>query len=181
MAIMVITDKFVRQEDGKWQAEITGFSGLLQVEHASSEYDCLNVLGMMSGQTPTHQKSVFGRRATARLDFPSTMTLILSCERKPVSVAYATFDGGSGSGGSGGSSTVDYSVDIANLKAQMAEQIALNELQQQQIEKNADDNDAQQHQIDANTELNERQEQGIGEDAASDLINSVFGKKTPTE
>lgn len=48
--------------------------------------------------------------------------------------------------------------------------------QQEQIDKNATDNQVQQEQIDANTALNERQEQGIGEEAANELVNSIFGK-----
>lgn len=79
---------------------------------------------------------------------------------------------------------------ISVLQQDLEEQKAINDQQQQQINENAErdtdlqrqlnENDqrdnSQQAQIDANTELNEAQERGIGEEAAAELVRSVFGK-----
>lgn len=134
MAIINITRNFTKNaETGRYTAQVAGFNGYLQIERESVGMDTgFYIMAQLEGMTPTGVHYSAKRNDLVRLDYPESMMLIVESST-PVKNCMIAMVSGSGSGEAS-------SEAVAKLQQQMAEQIALNEMQQEQIERNTESN-----------------------------------------
>lgn len=170
MALQNITDQFTPTPDGDWQATLPPFDGIIYVRH-NQDYAWSTVYSHPTESCdPVAEEVLMGQMVKQHLALPAGISYTLRSPRKPEMVIILPV----------ASQTQE---DIAQLQNLVQEQQQINEQQQRQLDEN-DQRDAeqrelddrQQQQIDANTAMNEAQERGIGEEAASQLVDSVFGK-----
>lgn len=160
-----LTSNFSIQPNGSFSCSIPGFKGVLKVEFSPSATRAwVKVISLMPGAKAPQSSVYQGKKVAIRMFYPSMATVTLVCDEKPSSASLVEFDGA----GSGSSPEI---VEKVN------EQEVVNNTQQQQIDQNIELDDKQQQQIDSNAQEIESIKQGIGEEAARDLVDKIFGHR----
>lgn len=162
-----LTSQFAIQPNGTYACSMPGCKGILKVEFAQgAAKPWVKISRLMPGcKTPKsslHQSR--GNKLAVKLFFPSMAQLTLSCESKPIAVSLVEFE-----------SETTASEEVVEIVNTVTEQVAINDQQQQQIDDNKELNESQQQMIEENASDIKKLADGIGEEAAKELVDKIFG------